>query len=162
MKSIASHILRSSFRPKPGPQAVGVYVADGNQRPEIVKREAAGGNDSDRYFAQFTSVRTVTADTTLTAQDDGALLILNSADPILVTLPSTAAGLHFAFFVKLADNGHGFSPAAADKIFVSGLTAVDDKDLLNSTSAVGAFAEVWGDGADGWFGRVNGTFTMQA
>ena len=160
MKAIVSHILRSAFRPKPGPQSVGFYVADGNQRPELVKRASGGGNDANRYFGQYTSVRVVTADTTLTAQDDGAHIIINSSDPVVVQLPATSAGLKFTVSVKLADNLHSVSPVAADKIFVAGLTAADDANVINSTSTVGASIVLEGDGVDGYFGRVTGTWTM--
>jgi hypothetical protein len=162
MKAIVSHILRSAFRPKPGPQSVGVYVADANQRPEIVKRSSTGGTDSNRYFGQYTSVRVVTADVTLTAQDDGAHVIIDSADPVVVSLPATSAGLKFTVSVKQADNAHAVNPVAADKIFATGITAEDNKDLLNSTSTVGASIVLEGDGVDGYFARVTGTWTREA
>jgi hypothetical protein len=161
MKGLISHILRSTLRPKPGPQTVGLYVADSKDRPELVKRDVNGALDSNRYFAQFTSVRTVTANVTLTANDDGALVILDSADPIVVTLPATVAGFRVSVYVKQADNAHAVSPQAADKIFATGITAADDKDLINSTSTVGAMADFVGDGADGWFARVTGTWTRE-
>ncbi len=161
MKSVASHILMSSQDPSVGPQTVGIR-ADSNRRPRIVKRrKATGALDSNQYNLRARSVRVLTASTTLTPEDDGALIVFNSTTSIIVTLPATEKNVEFEFYVQLATTGgvgHAISPNANDKIFAPGFTAADDKDAINTqaTSAIGDAFRVVGDGSVGWYGYIDG------
>lgn len=108
----------------------------------------------------------ITANTTLVAADTGKTFIINSAAPITITLPSTVAGLRFSFTLKVAvtSGAHAISPAAADAIFCTALTYVDDKDLLNATatSVIGDHVTLVGDGVDGWYvTSLGGTWTKE-
>jgi hypothetical protein len=111
--------------------------------------------ESSREVIRTQKVLTKTASFSLTAEDDGAIVILDSTTAIVATLPSTAKGMQFTFLVKQLPGAgvHAISPAAADKIFGPGLTAADNKDLQASAAAdaVGDFVTLTGDGADGWF-----------
>lgn len=94
-----------------------------------------------------------TASFTLTANDSGKHFILDAVD-LVATLPATAAGLNFTFTVKTISDttGASLSPVAADKIMGAGVTAADDKDLINTaaTDAIGDTITLLGDGVDGW------------
>lgn len=111
-------------------------------------------------------VETLTADRTLTAADNGKTFVSGAAD-VVVTLPATVEGLHFRFFTSTlsATTGYSVSPAAADKIQGKGITAADNKDLINTAAsdAVGDLLEIVGDGVDGWLivGML-GTWARQA
>lgn len=106
----------------------------------------------------------VTENKTLAILDCGTVQVIKT-DALVVTLPSTAAGLNFTVrnggvAPTGAPTGSGangsaimtISPAAVDKI--SGLlaTPVDNKDLINTkaTSIVGDEVRLLGDGVDGW------------
>ena len=101
-------------------------------------------------------VKVVTADTTLTAADNGALIIVNAAATKVITLPATVAGLRFTITHQVATTGgagHSLSPAAADLIRGDGITPADNKDLIctQATSRIGDSVTVVGDGVDGWY-----------
>lgn len=100
-----------------------------------------------------------TANFTLSAADSGNFFRLDAAD-LVCTLPAAAAGtagVTYTFFLPTAglSTGTGFSisPAAADFICSAGLTAVDNKDLINSgaTDTIGDGATIVCDGVDGWY-----------
>jgi hypothetical protein len=61
-------------------------------------------------------VKTLTSTTTLSADDSGALIILNSATEFVTTLPAVAEGLEFEFLV-------GAAPASASYTIVSNASA---------------------------------------
>jgi len=101
----------------------------------------------------------ITADTILTAEDDGVTLIFNSTDPITVTLPAVAtcgAGVKFTFCLKLVadDNGQSIVPNAVDYITGNGLTADDGEPIYcpyDTPQRVGDTISIVSDGVDGWF-----------
>ena len=100
-----------------------------------------------------------TASFTVTALDSGKVFFLNAAD-LVVTLPATVAGLHYKFITQVLSGGTGtaISPAAADSINFG----TDNKDLENSTDALGDYCEVWGDGSVGWHAETQGTWTEES
>lgn len=99
-------------------------------------------------------VETLTASRTLTEADNGKTFISGAAD-VVVTLPITKEGLHFRFLTSTlsATTGYSVSPQAVDRIQGKGITAADDKDIINSAAsdAVGDLLEIVGDGSAGWW-----------
>lgn len=106
----------------------------------------------------------VIADKTLALTDCGIVQDIQ-ADGKVITLPATTAGACFVIRnsgvpktsgpVGTGDNKSvlvAISPAAADKIQGNGLSAQDNKDLLNTkaTASVGDEVKLIGDGTDGW------------
>jgi hypothetical protein len=103
---------------------------------------------------------------TMTPEESGALVICTAAD-LVISLPATEAGLKYTIVSKVASAGTGVSvsPVAADKIMGAGVTAADNKDLINSgaSDVVGDSVTVEGDGVDGYFVReVVGTWAREA
>lgn len=102
--------------------------------------------------------KTVTTNTTLTADDSGKTILVGAADLVL-TLPAAAAGLSFRFILLAAalSTGAGLqiSPVAADAIGGSvesgALTSADDKDLIlaGSGDAEGDWVELECTAVDG-------------
>lgn len=100
--------------------------------------------------------QSVGADVTLTAADSGKVFT-NSAADVVYTLPAASPqtlGCVFKFVTLTLSVGTGVSvsPAAVDKIQGKGITAADDKDIINSggSDAVGDMLEVTCDGVDGY------------
>lgn len=93
---------------------------------------------------------------TLTRAESGAVIISTAADLVHV-LPATAAGLRYTFLITTAalsvGTGLSISPVAADFITGNGLTATDDKDLINSGASdrAGDCVTIVADGVDGWY-----------
>lgn len=121
------------------------------------------------FTLQYADVETLTANRTLTARDTGKLFIADAVD-LVVTLPAvdaTMKGVWFSFFVKTVSTVTGLqlSPAAADLVRAAGVTAADNKDLINSaaTDAVGDSVRLVCDGVDGWIAmNMRGTFAREA
>jgi len=112
------------------------------------------------------AMATKSADYTLTKADSGKVIYVDTDGKVL-TLPSTAPGLTFTIENAGADGAVGFSlsPAAADQIQGAGLTAADNKDLINTkaTAKKGDRVTVIGDGVDGWYIHEQiGTFAREA
>jgi hypothetical protein len=110
--------------------------------------------------------QTKSADYTMTAADSGIVTYVDT-DAKVITLPSTAVGLTFTIVNAGADGAVGvsISPAAADKIQGAGLSAADNKDLINTkaTAKKGDAVTLVGDGADGWFIQsMHGTWAREA
>lgn len=117
----------------------------------------------------------VTENKTLTLADQGIVQNVKT-DAIVVTLPSTSAGATFYIrnggvtAVPAGASGDGsvlvaVSPAAADKIQGLAFTAADNKDALNTktTSRIGDYLKIVGDGVDGWNVVENrGVWTREA
>lgn len=119
----------------------------------------------------------ISADTTLGLEDCGVVQNV-IADGKVITLPATTAGATFIIrnggvpvTSGPAGSGSGesvlvtISPNASDKIQGGDLTAVDNKDLLNTkaTSQVGDEVTLVGDGTDGWLiQEMIGTWAAQA
>lgn len=107
-------------------------------------------------------VNQTAATLTLTAAESGNVYRVNVAD-LVVTLPSTAAGLKYTFVVDTvsATTGCSLSPAAADNI--NGGT--DDKDLINTaaTDVQGDSVTLLGDGSEGWLAvAMHGIWAAEA
>lgn len=103
---------------------------------------------SDNVKAQ-----TKSANYTMTAADSGFVTYIDT-DAKVITLPSTAAGLTYTFVNAGADGtvAINISPAAIDQIQGCGLTAADDKDLINTkaTAKLGDSVTIVGDATGGW------------
>lgn len=146
----------------PVPAGVVRVAVDSNDGRIYVNR----GNSVGREPITPTTVRAITASATLTAADDGAVIIADSTTSVVMTLPATAKGLKFTLIVGqlTTSGGHAFSPAAADKIMGNGFTAADDKDAICSaaTDRVGDAITLVGDGVDGWYiTSVTGTWARE-
>lgn len=110
----------------------------------LVIRDSRIEINSTGYFGV-----TKAADTTLTIDETG-IIFGNKATALTLTLPPTVAG----FSYKVVNiNGGGvinLSPDAIDYIGGSGLTKVDNKDLI-IPAVVGAYAQIVADGVNGWY-----------
>jgi hypothetical protein len=118
----------------------------------------------------------VTENKTLGATDCGIVQNVIT-DAITVTLPATVVG--YAYTIRNGgDNASGtptrsasdgsmvvnVSPNASDKIAGLGVSAVDDKDYINTkaTSHVGDEVSLVGDGVNGWMTTsMKGTWAQQ-
>lgn len=93
------------------------------------------------------------ANYTLAIVDSGLVTYVDT-DAFTLTLPATVAGLTFTIVNAGLDGGVliTLSPNAADAIQGGGLTAVDNKDLLNTkaTAKRGDYVTLVGDGTVGW------------
>lgn len=115
------------------------------------------------------NVETREASFSLTEKDSGKVFLIDAAD-VVASLPAASEatrGVFYKFFVVTLSTGTGFSvsPAAADQIRGKGITAADDKDIINSaaTDAVGDHIEVVCDGSLGWvITNVDGTWAREA
>ena len=107
-------------------------------------------------------VETVTTSTALTVADSHKYFLVGT-DALVITLPSTAAGVKYTFINSGADQNNiiTISPAAADKIIGtvanasadSVATASDNGDLVltKNTANRGDRVTLVGDGVDGWY-----------
>lgn len=108
----------------------------------------------------------VTGAKTLDAADSG--VVQNVTASATVTLPATAAGLTYI----IRNGGEGetdgavtvtVSPNAADQIIGNGLTAADNKDIINTLGNGGDEVTLVGNGTTGWqIAEVRGTWTREA
>lgn len=112
-------------------------------------------------------VKTVTADTTLTREDAGKIIVVDAATKVTCTLPATRRGYtyHFLFKTLSTGQGHAISPQAADTIFFKGAgTFADNKDMEQdeTADAVGDHVTLVGDGNNGYYAiSVGGTFVRE-
>lgn len=95
----------------------------------------------------------VTADTTLTPADSGALVIIDTTTATTVTLPATEKGLTYSIHLaQLAASGaHAIDVNAADKFLYDGKADGATLVFTNSADAIGDGITVVGDGDDGWY-----------
>jgi hypothetical protein len=114
-------------------------------------------------------VRVTGATHELTAEDDGAIVVIDyAAGSSVISLPATRKALRFSFIVNgLAGGGagHSVSPVSADKIIGNGFTAADNKDAICSAASdrIGDALTLVGDGVDGYFiESVVGTWAREA
>lgn len=104
----------------------------------------------------------------LTAAQSGEKFV--GAVDAVFTLPAAAAGtkgVWYEFECGALSSGTGLSvsPAAADHVRGNGLTAVDNKDLINTgaTDRLGDMVRLYCDGVDGWvIEAVVGTWSKEA
>lgn len=100
-------------------------------------------------------VNLAAASQVLTAAQSGELFV--GAVDAVFTLPAAGAGTKGVFYefecgALSVGTGLSISPNAADHIRGNGLTAVDDKDLINSggSDRLGDYVRIYCDGVDGW------------
>lgn len=113
-------------------------------------------------------VNLAAATAALTAAQSGERFV--GAVDAVFTLPAAAAGtkgVWYEFETGSLSTGTGLSisPAAADHIRGNGLTAVDNKDLINTGSGdrLGDSVRIYCDGVDGWvIEAVIGTWAKEA
>ncbi len=114
-------------------------------------------------------VNLAAATQTLTANHCGQ--IFEGVVDAVFTLPAVAAankGVFFTFWTGALSSGTGLSlsPNSADSIRGHGLTAVDDKDLINTgaTDVVGDSVTIVSDGSVGWViqGEPGGIWAKEA
>lgn len=107
----------------------------------------------------------VSGSKTLDIQDVGKVLSITGDDTNVVTLPATAAGLHFIVAAAVDGSRVAISPASADKIMGPDLAGTDNKDLIlaAATARKGDFVELAYGGADGWLIRsYRGLWSVEA
>lgn len=107
-------------------------------------------------FPPSLSVESKAASYTLGPQDSGKVFLHTAVD-VVASLPAVTAdmdGVFYKFFVVAPSTttGASVSPAAADQIRGKGITAADNKDIINTaaTDALGDYLEVVCDGSLGW------------
>ena len=110
--------------------------------------------------------QTKSANYTMTAADSGYITYVDT-DAVVITLPATVVGMCFTIVNAGKDGTVGvtISPNASDKIQGIGLTAADNKDLINTkaTAKKGDLVTLVGDGVDGWFvAQCHGTWAREA
>ena len=110
----------------------------------------------------------LTVNTVLTAADSNKVFLVGAAD-LVITLPSTAAGIRYTFILQNAGlssgTGLSLSPAALDFVTGIGLTATDNKDLILSGASdrAGDSVTIAADGVDGWYVVAHeGTWAKEA
>lgn len=79
------------------------------------------------------TARTLTATTTLTADDNGATLYLNSATEFVTTLPAPVLGMRFTFIVAAAPSGASYTVVSA-----SSANIIKGHVLTSEVTAAGA------------------------
>lgn len=109
--------------------------------------------------------QTKSANYTMTAADSGYATYIDT-DAFTITLPATVAGLTYTFVNAGADGAVAItlSPNASDKIQGVGLSAADDKDVVNTkaTARKGDMIRIVGDGTDGWLiQEMRGTWARE-
>jgi hypothetical protein len=115
-------------------------------------------------FHNFNGVKAITAATTLTKEDAGKIIAIDTTTATAVTLPPVGPGNRGAVFhIQVrqlpGSGGHTINPNANDKIFASfaaSTAAADNKDLSFGSDAagtgdkIGDFIVLQSDGVDGW------------
>lgn len=166
MAKHSAKISRTQLDPKPGPQEDSLFVsaktgANDDGYFGVIKRKI--DQDTTVYTVPCESAQEVTSgNVTLTAEQNGQTVYLNNTSGSIVTLPSAKVGLRFQVVAGLPANTHAVSPQAADAIAANGLTAVVDKDLVNSTSTTYASAVIRCVKAGVWHAVVTGTWTKES
>jgi hypothetical protein len=120
-------------------------------------------------FPHILGYEAKSASFSLTEADSGKVFLIQAVD-LVASLPATSAalaGVTYKFFVLTPSAGTGFSvsPTTEDQIRGKGITAAENKDIINSgaSDAIGDYLEVVCDGALGWLivGK-DGTWARQA
>lgn len=141
-------------------QASGLKLAGTALTPTAATLNDVGYKRSGRNQA------TTAVDKTLTIADAGIVQVV-TADGKVVTLPATHVGDVYLVENGGADGtvGLSISPQAADKISGAGLTAADNKDLINTkaTAKKGDYVKLIADGVDGFVvAEMVGTWAREA
>ena len=122
------------------------------------------------------SVETLTAASTLTAEDSGKTLLLNLTAGFATTLPEPVAGMRFKFILAAAITGdmtvvtNGGANIFQGGIVVNGASVVaTDADTItfaNAAEVVGDYVEIESDGTYWWlvggYGKGAGGITFTA
>lgn len=114
-------------------------------------------------------IRATATPLTLAPRDSDVLVIAAVAD-LVINLPKAqrdARGNKVTVYTETLSAGTGasLSPKSTDYVTGLSLTAVDDKDLINTaaTDAVGDTVTVECDGENGWFiTAIRGTWAKEA
>lgn len=139
---------------------------DGVSSGQVVASKALVADSAGQIQGISKPVEYITGNRTVLATESGLTLIVNAAD-LVISLPATVEGFELTVWVLATSSSTGasISPVAADKIQGKGLTAADNKDLINThaTEAVGDWVRLVGDGVDGWIvAGIAGTWARQA
>lgn len=158
---IESSIAKTNLIPGSHPNSAGFAIKRSDGRLYLKR----GNTEQENIPA--VRYKLITGALTLTAADDGAFIVLASTTTRVITLPATAPNLRFTIYLKTVATsgaGHSISPAAVDKIYAKGITAVDDKDLINTqaTGASGDMVVLTGDGVDGYYASLTGIWAAEA
>ena len=129
---------------------------------KFYKADSAGNMTPFEGDGQIRYDETLTASQSLTVNDSGKVFLIGT-DALVITLPSTVAGLEYTFINSGADGAVGITiePAAADKLMgsfnqngsVVTMSGTDDKGIVNTkgTANNGDILTIIGDGDDGWY-----------
>jgi hypothetical protein len=162
MKQVTG-VQRTTIAPKAGPQVDALFVEGKNPSSDstfgVLKRKIDG--DTKEYFIPCNAVIPKAAAFTVTPEENGSTYYITSTG-VVGTLPSAVKGLQYTFIIGEASNTHALSPQAADGIAAKGLTAVVDKDLVNSTSAIYDSVVLRAVDDNLWHAVVSGTWTKEA
>lgn len=115
------------------------------------------------------SVKYVTANTTLTAADNGKFVLAADKD-LVISLPAWEPNLTFTvmtYVINAGATGTSVSPVATDKIYAPGsLTPTVNKDIINTaaTDVLGDYVTVQsGTTANTWYViGMNGVWAAEA
>ena len=135
------------------------YVSNGIG---VVDFNASGFADPYAGFVHETK----SANYTITAAD-AAKWIWVDTDAVVITLPAVEgiAGFRIGNIAAYGVSGLAVSPNAADMIEGPGITAADNKDIINTkaTARRGDFVEIGNGDANGWsITRMRGTWAREA
>ena len=137
---------------------------------------AAGVTVQPRYAKPVEQARviTITADKTLRASENGALVVFNSSSSLIVTLPAAQKGLSYEVFVKTVPGSgvgplikvHGSTAKIYSKVSATGATISESagKGVVNTqaTSVKGDSVRVTSDGTDWFVTDIAGTWAREA
>lgn len=112
----------------------------------------------------------VTADTTLTVNDSGKVVVVNATATKTISLPAASAGAGMRFVVThqvatATGAGHLVDPAGTDQVRGNGFTAANGKGAVctQATARVGDSITVVSDGVSAWYiESVTGTWAREA
>lgn len=148
--------------------AAEIAVLDGVTAGTATASKAVVLDANSQLAGQRMTVNLAAATQTLTAAQSGTMFV--GAVDAVFTLPAAAAGTKGVWYIiscGAASSGTGLSisPNASDNIRGAGLSAVDNKDLINTgaTDVIGDSAMIVCDGVDGWIiVSLSGTWAKEA
>ena len=118
------------------------------------------------------TIKTVSADTTLTYSDSGKTIILSNATGEAITLPAVKAGLKYKFVVGLAFATSSWTVTAASSVIqgtvvVNGASVLGENEntisFVHSAEKLGDYVEIESDGTN-WYvsgiGSAAGSITL--
>ena len=158
-----SGLIRSIVSPKPGPQVDAFYVENKNPSADstfgVVKRKIDG--DAAEYFVNTGAVKVKSAGNfSITPEEHGSTFYVTAT--AVASLPDAVKGLRYVIIWGVANNANAVSPSALDGIAAKGLTAVVNKDLVNSTSVIYDSVVLVAVDDNLWHATLSGTYTKEA